>query len=249
MNSKELTMWNPFFICGCPRSGTSALRNVFNQDERFAIGMERYYYKAAHEFSLKNSLFNKERFFTLKEGDTFWSDLGMYEGIKPSFDKAVYRGDKIPKLYNHFESLFLELPDSKVLFIIRDIYDVASSYNVRANNINDKNWSRDQNYKVAVDDWNKSLVSLYQAFHEKKQDITPVFYEEFFGNKESITKLYNKLGLPVSIEIEDNFGSFVNKYKQLNTGKKESKLSQEEEEYIANNANFKLYSWLKLKAF
>jgi hypothetical protein len=238
-------MWSPFFICGCPRSGTSALRNVFNTDVRFAIGMERFYFKAAKNFGLNKSLFKKERFFSLQEGDTFSTDISKYDCMKPTFDNSVYRGDKIPKLYNYFDSLFSELPTSKVLFIIRDILDVAASYNARANNENDTDWLRDQNYVAAVDDWNASLVALYQSLYEKKNAIIPVFYEDFFGNESSIGVIYEKLGLSITAEIQEGFSTFVNKYKQLNSGNEKTKLANDEEAYIIENANFKLYNWLK----
>jgi hypothetical protein len=238
-------MWSPFFICGCPRSGTSALRNVFNNDVRFVIGMERYYYRAAKSFSLENKLFEKDRFFDLQEGDTFWPELSMYDGLQNRFNEAIYRGDKIPKLYSHLNELFVALPNTKVLFIIRDIFDVAASYNARANNENDKNWSREQNYKVAVDDWNASLVALYQSLYEKKNAIIPVLYENFFGNESSIGVIYEKLGLSITAEIQEGFSTFANKYKQLNSGNEKPKLANHEEAYITENANFKLYNWLK----
>jgi len=238
-------MWSPFFICGCPRSGTSALRNVFNNDVRFAIGMERFYYKAAKNFSLEHKLFEKERFFSLQTGDTFWNEISMYDGMKPNFECSIYRGDKIPKLYYHFDKLFKELPDTKVVFIVRDIVDVAASYNARANNLNDKNWSREQNFKVAVDDWNASLVSLYQYLYEKKCDVYPIFYEDFFSKTDSIEGLYKNLGIAVSKEVRNDFSSFVEKYKNLKQNKKSDVLSEVELDYINKNANFKLYRWIK----
>jgi hypothetical protein len=238
-------MWSPFFICGCPRSGTSALRNVFNADARFAIGMERYYFKAANSFELNQSLFEKERFFSLKEGDTFWTELTAYDGMKPTFDNSIYRGDKIPKLYNYFDNLFAELPKSKVLFIIRDVLDVATSYNARANNKDDKNWSREQDYKIAVDDWNASLVSLYQSLYEKKRDVIPVFYEEFFSNNDSVAVLYKKLNMTASDAVKNNFSTFVIKYKSLQSKGNEKSLNAFERDYINKNANFKLYQWIK----
>lgn len=235
-------MWKPLFICGCPRSGTSALRNVFNADPRFAIGMERYYSRGSNQFSLQRKHFEKSRFYDLQNGDTFWSSLDNCTSSEASFDDALYRGDKIPLLYKHLQSLFSQMPDSTVLFIVRDIYEVAASYNVRAQDEDDDLWARNQNYKVAVDDWNDSLVHLYQSCQERNENVIPVFFDDFFSNDAALGLLMEKLDL--ANEYID-FSPFVKKYLDIKSKKKDTRLSDEEKTFISNNANFKLLSWLK----
>jgi hypothetical protein len=235
-------MWKPLFICGCPRSGTSALRNVFNTDPRFALGMERYYSRGSINFNLQRSHFEKSRFYDLQEGDTFWPSLDNCTSNEANFDKAHYRGDKIPLLYKNLQSLFAEIPDSTVLFIVRDIYEVAASYNTRAQDENDKLWARNQNFRVAVDDWNDSLVHLYQSCQERKENVIPIFFDDFFSDETALANLMSKLGLTNDYI---NFTPFVKKYLDIKSKKKETRLSNEEKNYINENANFKLLSWLK----
>ncbi|GIU02816.1 sulfotransferase family protein [Shewanella algidipiscicola] len=237
-------MWKPLFICGCPRSGTSALRNVFNADPRFALGMERYYSRGSTTFSLKREHFSKSRFYDLQEGDTFWASLDNCSSNKSYFDDSIYRGDKIPLLYKHLQSLFIEMPDSTVLFIVRDIYEVAASYNVRAKDENDSLWARNQDFKVAVDDWNESLVHFYQSFQERKEKVIPIFFDDFFSNEAALDVIFRKLGL--NNEYID-FVPFVSKYIDIKTKKKDTILSYEEKNYISENANLKLLAWLKEK--
>src|SRR5205807_10659654 len=59
------------FVCGVPRSGTTALAQLLNYHPRIGIGIERFRSIAigsrGDEFRL--TLYRKERFFKFRDGD------------------------------------------------------------------------------------------------------------------------------------------------------------------------------------
>jgi hypothetical protein len=128
--------------------------------------MERYYCRGSSNFSLKREHFEEDRYYDLQPGDTFWQGLEDCTSSKDVFSSALYRGDKIPLLYKHLDKLFDEMEDAKVLYIVRDIYEVAASYNVRAKDEDDGLWRRDQDYNAAIKDWNESLTCLYRTYQK-----------------------------------------------------------------------------------
>ena len=65
--------------------------------------------------------------------------------------EVVSVGDKYPQLYKFWPSLFDEFgAEGKYIFIIRNIEDVASSFNLRAQNPRDK-WPEKNDYRKAVE--------------------------------------------------------------------------------------------------
>lgn len=235
-------MWTPLFIAGCPRSGTTALRNVISIDKDIFIGMERYYFRAALNYSLSPDLFEKDRFFDLRNGDTFWNDLNVYAGGQGSFAGTTFRGDKIPKLYRHFDKLFNSFTNCRVLFIYRNIIDVAASYNARARNEQDKLWSRQQDYRVAINDWNESLNFCIAGIHSG-YSILPICYERFFSSQEQLLSLYHYLQIPPKPEVLSSFNGFINKSADLTSSRKDS-LMPEEKAQILLEADFSAYRLL-----
>ena len=63
------------FVCGFPRSGTTALWRLLNSDKRLALGVERFGTKFSSREFLTPELFETERFFDAQSVDTFYSDL------------------------------------------------------------------------------------------------------------------------------------------------------------------------------
>lgn len=231
--------WSPLFICGCPRSGTSALQMILASDKRIKIGMERYYYKASNNFSLTRELFDEERFFKLQKGDTFWTDSKMLSYLRSNFKESVYRGDKIPKLYCWINELFDTMPDAKLIFIVRNIIEVASSYNKRAYNTSDHNWTNSKNYIQAVSDWNESLIAITSA-KQAHYKVHVIEFESFFSEKIYLNILYEFLNLNLTDEVSTKFNMMINKSKNL-TANRTDCLSPLEKKYILLNANISLY--------
>lgn len=57
------------FICGCPRSGTTAMWEMLAQHPQILLGMERYFRRFTPA-KFKSTLFGIRRFFTFLTGDT-----------------------------------------------------------------------------------------------------------------------------------------------------------------------------------
>jgi hypothetical protein len=127
------------FVMGCPRSGTTALRTLLNGHQAIALGEERYGTRCNRAEFLDPSLFEGDRFFRLSEGDTFYTDLEgaipEFGALKSRYGGAKYRGDKILFLYRYLPQLLDTFQErARAVVIFRNIFDVADSYNRRADN-------------------------------------------------------------------------------------------------------------------
>ena len=233
-------MWNILFLCGCPRSGTTALLDFVNSDMRVALGKERYYKRCVDRFNLMPAHFEEERFFSLEKDDTFWSDLESVRSLKERFRRAVYRGDKVPRLYERLPDVFAAFPKSKVIFIIRNIVDVAASYNVRARNSKDSQWDSTQDYIAAVRDWNLSLKKYVEA-REAGKKILLIEYERFFATSDALLELYEFLELDVTERIAECHKDLLLRSASIVENKKVDSLTSTEKRFVLLNADIGLY--------
>ena len=86
------------FVCGCPRSGTTALMSFLCKHPDIALGIERFQMRARrHE--LRPSDFEPTRFFDVRPGNTWYTSLEQfpwhYDAMRPKYAPAKYVGDKI----------------------------------------------------------------------------------------------------------------------------------------------------------
>lgn len=204
------------FIAGCQRSGTTALVQLLNQDERFVIGRERFKYCRSE---ITPEHFREEHFFSPQERETNYRVEKFYEPLRSRWRAGGVRyiGDKVPFYYKDLFYLAETFPDCKILFLIRDLEGVAASHNARAANPKDKVWkprrrrgvagwlglgpeTETVDYRRAAHDWTESLVrfdEFVSAGHEDQ--IFPVHYERFFAGEQSyLDALYDFLELPVT---------------------------------------------------
>lgn len=233
---------NHLFICGCPRSGTTALWELIAPHKRVAIGVERYALRCFGPFTLSPELFESERFFSVQPGDTFYDDLerfskratSYYGELRSRFASTDLRGDKVPMLYARLPELYSAIPNTKVLFIFRNIFEVASSYNGRAEDRQDAAWSREQNYVEAVSDWNRSLRAAIAALDQQRA-LFCVEYESLFGPGYDLSRLFDFLELPLTDEVRNNYKSLLIRSAVLEDSR-EDRLSSEQKRYILRHA-------------
>jgi len=183
------------FICGCPRSGTTAIWELLSTHPSIAIGLERYHCRI-EEFSLSYEDFELPRFFDLQPGDTFYDDLAFtpyYAELRPRFEQTTHRGDKIPKLYERFDPLFHTFPDARVVVMFRNLIDVALSYSRRARDPQDP-WLPAHTVRSAIRDWNVSLEQTLR-FVWRRENVLCVDYETFFVAGQGLERLAEFLGL------------------------------------------------------
>tara|TARA_R110002072_G_scaffold19117_3_gene71361 strand:+ start:131 stop:907 length:777 start_codon:yes stop_codon:yes gene_type:complete len=226
------------FVVGCPRSGTTAMGMFLAEDSKVAMGIERYGHRMFFgNFTITPELFEKERFMTIEDGDTFYDSFDFsknaYAGIEEKLDNALWVGDKIPKLYETLEDLFDTFPDNtKVIFIFRNIFDVCASYNKRLNDPQD-NWK--YGTAAAIKDWNNSIAAYKRSKHKDK--IIPIVFEEFFHDEEKYLKLCEILDIPVNDETAERVQRFVSRNAQLEEGRNRA-LSERDVFQITTDALF-----------
>jgi len=197
---------NYIFVCGCPRSGTTAMWSLLTAAEEAVIGVERYGKRVFSRASLTPELFEQTRFFTLQEGDTFYSDLDKFQPYyalaREKFARATIFGDKIPKLYERFDSFFAAFPRAKVIFMFRNIFDVAASYKRRSMNTEDSTWGRGKGVSVAIRDWAKAITAYKNA---PRQNILPICYEDFFIGGNGLEQLASFVGVADKSKMQEKF--------------------------------------------
>ena len=204
------------FIVGCPRSGTTAMWELLSSSSKIVIGVERYAHRVFPPFSLKPDLFEKERFLSLENGDTFYNDLtefnSYYSNCSKFFPTAKYIGDKIPRLYEYFDDFLEKFPNAKIIFMFRNIFDVAASYKARAKDVNDDTWDRSSGVETALEDWRKSIKSYHR--YKSKLKILPICYESLFYKKEGLDKISSFLGIDAA-ELEGKYQNLLIRGDQL----------------------------------
>lgn len=239
MANRILQHKNYLFAIGNARSGTTALGRVLNFSPEICLGVERY----STEDNILASSFEQEAFFD-SGSENYLVRPHFYEEIKDKFAKARYIGDKRPRFIQSWKNTWLNLPQAKIVYIFRNIYDVACSYNTRANNASlgiDMSWSKTRNFSQAVEDWNEGLQEVKQLRHFYA--VYLVKYEDFFILPSRMIHLFNYL----KIDSENkNVKKGMNKINQtaLKLKNKERTLSNSEKKYIDSHADFETYNIL-----
>jgi len=167
------------FVAGCSRSGTTALTQLLNRHPDVAIGYERFR-EIGWRGELNPALFEPERFRDFRPEDGRPSFVGdpMREPVLHKIHAARVVGDKIPQLVENLEQLD-RFREAKVIFIIRDPFSIALSFNVRAENDRDVPWEPERNYVAAVREFNDSLRFLL-AYRETGRPWLVVEYNNLF---------------------------------------------------------------------
>lgn len=229
------------FVCGAPRSGTTAMWKFLAEDKNIIMGVERYGNLFFKEPLTKN-LFEKKRFLDIQEGDTFYSELvtfnPYYKDLNEKFDTSEIVGDKIPLLFKYLDGLFREIPEARVVIMLRNIIDLASSYEDRAGNPKDNTWSENKKTAEAIEDWRDSLKAIKNWIDDKRVKV--VVYEDFFHGDLPLEDLYDFIDLELNQDAIDRFKSVKARASDLE-GKRERKLDLDAVSKICENAPFGLY--------
>lgn len=178
--SNNVSSARKLFICGCARSGTSALAAALNGRSEIVLGLERYIsYLAAHG-ALSPDLFERDRFFDVRSGDTFYDDLGFFEKhyahARDKFAAAKYVGDKIPALTDYLPKIINDFPDARVICIVRNLIDVCASFENRART--GRYWPKSRDADAAIGQWNRALGHVAAQAH--LPNVLVVIYEDLF---------------------------------------------------------------------
>lgn len=217
---------NCLFIAGCARSGTTALTRLLNSHPDIFVGTELF----RTEFSSQSDLFNKDLF----HGDRYQGKLAE---MKESTSTLRYIGDKFPAYYRNYDFLFSRFDKAKIIFIVRNIFDVAQSY--KARKIHPTNpWKK--GVRRAVKEWNESLESTLIQL-KKGRNIEVVCYENILFKPDH--QLLNDLGLRADKSFDKSYKKIANNAKKLDA-KRVNILDHNEKLTIMENARFDLYKEL-----
>ena len=236
MTAKRMQGKQYLFAIGNARSGTTALGKLLNSSPEICLGIERY----ANDDNVTAASFESDSFFDA-ECENYLVRPHYYARIKDKFSQARYVGDKRPKFTRFWQNTWLNLPQAQIIYIFRNIYDVACSYNARANDAVlgiDPSWSSNRNFSKAVQEWNQGLqeflklASFYTVYCVK--------YEDFFIDKSKMRHLFDYLKVDPT---DRSVTSGIEKIHKtaLTLQNKPRNLSSAEVEYIDSHANFAAY--------
>lgn len=211
------------FVSGCPRSGTTALTTILNWAPRCFLGQERFNMLFNRDgASFTPSLFTPERIRTFMPMDCGYATFEAQPAYTSHFankealaklEDAEVLGDKLISLWANFSALEAPAWDGKVvdvLHIVRDVRDVAESYQARFLNEAD-NWQADFEKGVVV--WSQSVNRTYEwvtraQATQTRAKVRIVNYDHLFEVAlpvflENCQILFSELGLNFGNEQHD----------------------------------------------
>ncbi len=186
---------------------------------KVSIGMERYIRRFLSGKGLTQDLFEEGRFFSVEKGDTYYQDLdfskGLYDSLRRKWQRSKVVGDKIPKLYTQYDQVFANFPEARIIFISRNLIDVANSYKRRAENAADKAWSESRDALAAIDDWNNANSLTLAGMDRYPGKIYVLSYESLFLEHRGLDELFNFIGLEPGSAVRARFQRQIEKSKNI----------------------------------
>lgn len=194
-------------------------------------------------------LFDETTFFDFSDGHTNLlpeSSKGMeryYTDMQVKYNSLAYIGDKVPGSFRVSGEIHQKFPNAKCVFIIRNIFETACSWQARAERTGDS-WPEGRTATHAVKPWNACLNFFLELRKNDPDDFFLVDYEAFFdGDPEDFTELNmlcEFLGLSPDSGMRKNFTNSRNHF-ATNVKTKERKLDEATLQYINDNADYKAH--------
>lgn len=188
------------FVSGMPRSGTTAFGDLLNIVDDMKLFVElgnEFMPFSPNDFS--NSVLPTLVQWSGQEKNTRILEVSDYKVIG---DKRPYFFMNLPHFFENFKSL-----DFKVLHIVRNIFEVAYSYQMRANNSEDKLWGASKGVSQCMHEINLMLRYFTSSeFIPFRNKIRFVDYSRVLSNREYFLQLIH----------QENLGSFDSKGNELN---------------------------------
>ena len=237
------------FIAGTPRSGTSAITELLSAHTHIALGMERYK-KLYNPNQVTEELFEENHFFSYNEEETNVLLEGAkydkyYKVLKQKYAYSTIRGDKYPFLFKNYNTLAERFGDKcQFIYIVRNPYRVASSWNVRAKKPKDK-WPLENDYSVSVKHWNDANRRTLNAL-KKGYKIHIVEYEKLYDSSVNIPYIKNILQT-IDLELDDKIlKEYEAQISEFNKKIKDKPLDLDEKQkkYIDENIDMNIFQKL-----
>ena len=206
------------FVGGCPRSGTTAITTLLNDDERILLGQERF---RRIRRMVEPFHFTEEVFFNPTTRETSWAMPWRGERVHPG-TFAEYRalrerwrsgsveimGDKAPYYSGELERLGSVFAGARFVILVRDLHEVAASYRRRAADPVD-HWPAENDHRLALRDWHEALRHA-RAFAQHQDRLLLVGHRRFFdGAPGELDRLYAFLGLDLPPAMRDRHTKLI----------------------------------------
>jgi hypothetical protein len=208
---------NLVFLCGFPSSGTDLLKNILNAHPAIFI---------AGEFPFLPTLFPKygaivsgdavdQLVGDLKRIDVYHNFCNASVTISPirqehslaelysrmlSTDERRWKGNKTPQNTENINKLKILFPQAKFIVIVRDVRDVALSWQ--------KKWGKNQ--RLCASKWDLRMRRGYQMLQDCQDDYLIVKYESLIND---FTNTAKGICAFLGISFHDNllqFDKYVN---------------------------------------
>ena len=191
------------FIAGASRSGTSITADFLRKDRRIIMGRERYAF-VLRRGELRKEHFSKNRFLLdFRKDDSHHNKHQPYYGeVDLYFDQANWVGDKLPNLFEFYGYFFAQFPEARIIYMLRNHIEVASSFQVRADKtaqqIKEKKtriskWPKERGWQSAIKELNWSYSETLKFVHSRNFFILD--YDSLFRDLSLLSNLYQFLDM------------------------------------------------------
>jgi hypothetical protein len=195
----------PLFVCGCPRSGTTAFADYLNRHQEILICQERYKLGTLRE-EITPEFFTFERILNFKPGEMekpIWKNGRAFfvryhtELLsKKDPEKLKWIGDKGPFYVRCMDTLARNNPGAHFIVLYRPIEEVVESWEARAKDPED-HWDNNRGAEAAVKIWNTALRETRKFIESSRAPrVLIISYHDFFYRNEAAVPLVSRfLGL------------------------------------------------------
>lgn len=245
-----MTTPTPLFVVGVGRSGTTTLTSLLSTHPRVVIGQERY--KAlwgSRIGELTADCFTRERFFDFSDGltnivpDAEERWRVHYERMDRQFDGASYVGDKLTVA--RLQVLWEQHPTARFVCIVRDVAEVAASWDRRATTVTDRGWPESLDARKAVEFWNQHNARIRRAARQRPEQVAVVEHATFFGDPgaHALRRVLTGLDLEMTPAVETAFAAAHARYADVVA--QERVLSTEAQAFLEEHADLQLWRSLR----
>jgi hypothetical protein len=235
------TKTKTIIVSGAARSGTTALGNILNISTKVATFIERFNPRLGYH----PNMFQDKYLFPKDYQKLVHSK--QYDKLREKISNAKYIGDKRPLFFLSWDITALNYnpEDIRIVHIVRNIYDVAYSYNKRAiNAINgqDKHWEQSRGVYAACKEINILNKILLKALNDTsfKQSILLVKYEETFSSMNNIENIFHFLEINLEEKEKKDLNNFIEISKKIQNKKRV--LTDDQIEIIKKTYDFDLHN-------